>query len=133
MSSIERSMTGGMSRIEHRVGTRALARMELQTDIGLIQVNADLVFERNWADTDGTELKYQWQALQRLRAGLRLGLQGFGELGPWDHWSASPSHRAGPVLRLGLWGKSEIQASYLWGKAYGSRGDMFSTQLLLPL
>ena len=104
----------------------------LQTEIGSTQVNASLVFEHNWADTDGTELKYQWQALQRLRPGLRVGLQGFGELGPWNHWSASPSHRAGPALRLGLWGKAEMQAAYLWGKTYGSRGDMFSAQVLLP-
>lgn len=104
----------------------------LQTEIGATQLNLNLVFERSSVAGSATELKYQWQVLQRLRPGLRVGLQGFGELGPWNHGSDSPSHRAGPVLRTGLWGKAELQAAYLWGKTYGSRGDMFSAQLLQP-
>ena len=104
----------------------------LQTEIGTTQLNVNLVFEHSWVAGDATELKYQWQALQRLRPGVRLGLQGFGELGPWNHWSDTPSHRAGPVLRAALWGKAELQVAYLWGKTYGSRGDMFSAQLLQP-
>ena len=104
----------------------------LQTEIGLTQLNFNLVFEHNWASDDGTQLKYQWQALHRLRPGVRLGVQGFGELGKWNHWSDRQSHRAGPVLRLRVLDKAELQAAYLWGKTYGSRADMFSAQLLLP-
>lgn len=104
----------------------------LQTEWGRTQLNANLVFEHDWAAANGTRLKYQWQALQRLQPGLRLGVQGFGELGRWDHWSNRQSHRAGPVLRVGVGEKMELQAAYLWGKTYGSRGDMFSAQLLLP-
>jgi hypothetical protein len=102
----------------------------LQTEWGSTRLNFNLVFEHSWASNDGTRLKYQWQALQRLRPGLRLGLQGFGELGRWDHWSDRQSHRAGPVLHLGLLDGLEVQAAYLWGKTYGSRGDMFSAQML---
>lgn len=103
----------------------------LQTEWGRSQLNFNLFFEHDWASSKGTQLKYQWQALHRLRPGLRLGLQGFGELGRWDAWSQRQSHRAGPTLRLGL-AAAELQAGYLWGKTYGSRGDMFTAQLLLP-
>jgi hypothetical protein len=104
----------------------------LQTEIGSTQLNLNWVFDHSWVAGSRTELKYQWQVLQRLRPGLRVGLQGFGELGPWNHWSDTPSHRAGPVLRAALWGNAELQAAYLWGKTYGSRGDMFSAQLVQP-
>ena len=103
-----------------------------QTELGSTQLNANLVFERIGVTGQPTKLKIQWQAMQRLQPGLRLGLQGFGELGPWNHWSDTPSLRAGPVFRLGLWGNTELQAAYLWGKTYGKRGDMFSAQLIVP-
>ncbi|MET0519632.1 MAG: hypothetical protein ABW005_12475 [Burkholderiaceae bacterium] len=104
----------------------------LQTEWGLTQLNLNLVFERDWAAASGTRLKYQWQALRRLQPGLRLGVQGFGELGPWDHGSQRQSHRAGPVLRLALGEKLELQAACLWGRIYGGPGTMVSAQLLLP-
>jgi hypothetical protein len=104
----------------------------IQTEWGFTQINFNLVFEHDWASDKGTQLKYQWQLLRRLQPGLRVGVQGFGELGPWDDWSSRPSHRAGPVLRLGLFERVELQAAYLWGKVYGRKADMFSAQLLLP-
>lgn len=103
----------------------------LQWEIGLTQLNANLVFEHDWSRQQGTRIKIQWQALHRLAPGLRLGLQGFGELGRWDDWSHNQSHRAGPVLRLRLADRLDLQAAYLWGKTYGTHGDMFSTQLTL--
>jgi hypothetical protein len=102
-----------------------------QTDIGSTQVNVNLVFEHAWSD-DETNLKYQWQLMRRLQPGLRLGVQGFGELGPWDHWSDRASHRAGPVLRWSPSAHLELQAAYLWGKVYGRNAKMFSAQVLVP-
>ena len=104
----------------------------LQTELGRTQLNLNLVFEHDWAADEGTQLKYQWQVLQRLRPGLRLGLQGFGELGRWNDWAGQPSHRAGPVLRWQLAPRLELHGAYLWGKTYGRRGDMFSAHMLLP-
>lgn len=101
----------------------------LQTEWGRSQLNFNLIFEHDWASDRGTQLKYQGQWLYRLRPGLRLGVQGFGELGRWNRWSERQSHRAGPSLRLGL-GEADLQLSYLWGQTYGRRGDMFSAQLL---
>jgi len=102
----------------------------LQTELGHTQLNLNLLFEHDWARPDGTRLKLQWQALHRLGPGLRLGLQGFGELGRWNDW-ARTSVRTGPVLRLGLPARLEWQAAYLWGRTNARRGDMFSTQLSL--
>ncbi|CAN5471918.1 hypothetical protein BH11PSE11_BH11PSE11_04890 [soil metagenome] len=105
-----------------------------QTELGTLQLNFNLLFAHSFASTEGTQLKYQWQALQRLQRGVRLGLQGFGELGRWNAWSDRQlqSHRAGPVLRLNLMDKMELQAAYLFGRTYGRQAGMFSAQMLVP-
>ena len=110
----------------------------LQTEIGRLQLNGNVFFDRSWSN-DGpqepTQMKYQWQLRYHWRPLLNVGLQGFGELGTWDDWSARvyQSHRAGPAL-FGTWrmadGHSLIyQAAYLFGHTYGQRGDMFSMRV----
>lgn len=109
----------------------------LQTDFGRTQVNLNVFFERGFGGQAeyGTQMKYQWQLRNRLWPWLHVGAQGFGELGQWDDWapSSAQSHRAGPALfgsvRLGGGGTLGWHAGYLWGKTYGSRGDMFTAQL----
>jgi len=103
-----------------------------QTELGLMRVNFNLIFEHQFqADAKGTQLKYQWQALYPVAPHVRLGVLGFGELGNWEHWSAHPSHRAGPDLSVGL-PFGELHAGYLFGKVYGGRADMFTTSLNVP-
>lgn len=101
-----------------------------QTDLGRVRVNLNLFFERALSHADGTEAKVQWQLLTRLQPGLRVGVQGFSELGRVGHSEDATSHRAGPVVHLGPWKDVEVQAAYLWGKVYGSKGEMFSAQVL---
>jgi hypothetical protein len=101
-----------------------------QTDLGATQLNANVFFEREFAEKENN-LKYQWQLLRRLQPGLRVGVQGFGELN-WNEFSDHPSHRAGPVLRWSPSAHFEVSAAYLWGKVYGGRADMFSAQVLVP-
>lgn len=109
----------------------------LQTDIGRVQVNANLVFERGLGRGAGkpTQLKYQWQLKYRWKPGLHVGLQGFGELGEWDNWAvrSRQSHRAGPVLSgtlpLGDTQSFRYQAALLSGSIYGQPGHMFSMRL----
>ncbi|MEO8524501.1 MAG: hypothetical protein ABI460_07270 [Caldimonas sp.] len=108
----------------------------LQTDIGRTQLNLNLFFERGFGPLSArpTELNYQWQVRYRWTRWLHVGAQGFGEVGPWDHWSPhdAQSHRVGPALFGSLpIGPGVIgwQASYLFGKTYGQRGNMFSTRL----
>lgn len=106
----------------------------LQTDVGRTQLNGNLFFERGHGGASPlhTQLKYQWQVRHRWQARLHFGLQGFGELGPWDHWASGDqqSHRAGPAvfgtLPLGDGQSFLYQASYLFGSIYAQRGTMFS-------
>lgn len=107
-----------------------------QTDIGRTQANFNLVFERGYGaqSSNPTGLKYQWQLRHRWKPWLHFGVQGFGELGPWDDWAphGQQSHRGGPAL----FGKLPIgeqslawQAAYLIGKTYGQHGRMFTMQV----
>lgn len=109
----------------------------LQTELGRWQLNLNAFFEHAYAAgaSDGTQLKLQWQLQHRLAPGVRLGVQGFSEVGNWCNWAprASQSHRVGPVLHWSV-PVAERQAvnwqwAYLWGSTYGRRGDMFSAQL----
>jgi hypothetical protein len=105
-----------------------------QTDVGRVQLNGNLIFEQSLGAPSGRppQLKYQWQAKYRWNAALHTGVQGFGELGDWNHWSASSnqSHRWGPVVS-GSWtlpGKKsvEYQAAFLKGTVNSSASDMVS-------
>ena len=107
-----------------------------QTEIDRTQLNANLIFERSFGAnaTEPTQLKYQWQVRQRWRPWLHFGAQGFGELGPWDHWSArdAQSHRLGPALfgTVPL-GEQTLswQAAYLIGSTYAQNGKMFTMRV----
>lgn len=114
----------------------------LQTEMGRTQFNANLIFARDFepGPKKPTQLKYQWQAKYRWRPMLQFGLQGFGEVGPWDHWASSQkqSHRAGPMisgtlpLPFGVFGGSDsikYDAALLRGSIYGKHGQMFSMRL----
>ncbi len=110
----------------------------LQTEVGRIQLNANLIFERGFDVPGGsgpTQLKYQWQAKYRWKPAFQFGLQGFGELGDWDRWAPRnrQSHRAGPMvsgtLPIGATDSFKYQAAFLKGSVYGSRGNMFSMRL----
>ena len=107
-----------------------------QTDIGRTQVNANLIFEKGFGSgaSEPTQLSYQWQLRYRWQRLLNFGAQGFGELGPWDHWAAhdEQSHRAGPALfgtvKAGP-GQFAWQAAYVVGKTFGIRANMFTARL----
>lgn len=108
----------------------------LQTDIGRTQLNLNLFAERGFGELSAvaTQLKYQWQVRHRWHPGLHLGLQGFGELGPWQHWSprAEQSHRLGPAVfgHIGVGpGSLGWQAAWLGGSTYARHGQMFTLQL----
>jgi len=111
----------------------------LQTDIGRTQLNGNVFFESGW---DGfapaaAQMKYQWQLRHRWRPLLHFGLQGFGELGRWDHWAPhdQQSHRAGPALfgtvPLGDRQSLLVQAAYLFGKVYAHDATMFTMRAQL--
>ena len=47
-----------------------------------------------------TEIGYQWQVKYRWQPAFEFGLQGFGEMGKWNHWEPSreQNHRVGPAI-----------------------------------
>jgi len=105
----------------------------LQTEWGPLFLNGNVIAERpSGGGGEPTTLKLQWQLAGRVATGWRLGLQGFDELGPWDHLAphAQQSHRAGPALewvRAGAErGGIKLQAAWLEGRTYGRSGHMAS-------
>lgn len=105
-----------------------------QTDLGRLKLNANVFWEYDDRRRQ-TRLKYQWRSLYRVVPGWRLGVQGFGEVGQWNDWlpRERQSHRAGPALLATLWDEGAdtvtLSTAFVFGKTYGSRGDMFTLQL----
>ena len=111
----------------------------LKTDVGRVQLNANLLFQRDYrvrapSSAQHTGLAYQFQAKYRWKGGFQPGVQAMGELGPWDHWLAAQqqSHRAGPAL-FGSCdiGKHELkyEAAYLLGRNAGRAAKSFTARV----
>jgi hypothetical protein len=108
----------------------------LQTELWRTQFNFNVFFDHGLGaqSANPTEMKYQWQVRQHWLPQLNVGAQGFGELGPWDHWlpADQQSHRAGPAIfghaNVGS-GDLGWQAAWLFGKVYGRQGDMFTMRV----
>ena len=105
-----------------------------QTDFGRLKLNAGVFWEYD-SDKRDTRLKLQWRGVYRVAPGWRVGIEGFSEVGKWTDWAprARQSHRVGPALLATLWDEGPdtvtLNAAYVFGKTYGSRGDMFTMQL----
>jgi hypothetical protein len=74
----------------------------LQSEFSLWQANLNLLIEKRIrsAEPAKAELGYQWQLKYRWKPSIEAGVQGFGSVGPWQHWAPSnaQSHAAGPAL-----------------------------------
>lgn len=100
-----------------------------QTDISpSVQANLNLLFEKHIRASapSKAELGYQWQVKYRWRPSFEFGLQGFGDVGPWNDWQAklAQRHIAGPAMfgRIGLGGRQAIKynAGLLLGLTEGA-------------
>jgi hypothetical protein len=73
-----------------------------QKDIGQWQLNGNVFLERSYRaqEPSHTALLYQWQVKYRWKPAFEYGVQGFGELGQWDHWfpNSEQFHNLGPVV-----------------------------------
>jgi len=97
----------------------------LQADFGSRwQGNLNLLIKKHIRaeEAEEAEFGYQWQLKNRWRRELEFGVQGFGELGEWNHWAPAEqqSHVAGPAIfgRVGLGGHQALK---------------YNAALLLPL
>jgi len=108
-----------------------------QTDFGNWQLNGNLLFQRSIraATPQHTEFGYQWQVKYRWKPAFEYGLQGFGEVGAWNHWdpAGERTHRFGPAVfgKIPLGGSQAIRynAAWLIGATPGAPRNTFRTQV----
>jgi hypothetical protein len=113
-----------------------------QSEFGKLQLNGNLLFERNYGSTDrqsmpfSTVFSYQWQAKYRWRPVLEFGLQGLGSPGVWNDWSKADAqdHRIGPaafgVFRLGNHRQAiRYNAAWLIGASQAAPNHIFRMQV----
>jgi hypothetical protein len=103
------------------------------------QWNFNPLLSRNLAGPTGatTQLAYQVQLKYRYQQSFELGVQGFGDLGPWYHWSAmeQQTHRLGPAIfgKVPLGGRRVLvyNAGWLFGLVPGAPSDTLRAQVEL--
>jgi hypothetical protein len=113
-----------------------------QGDVGKLQLNANLLFESKFGgDGNGedagndTEIGYEVQAKYRWRRAFEFGVQGFGDMGPWNDWEPASQqiHRFGPAIfgKIGLGGRQALKynAAVLFGLTDASPNDTFRLQV----
>ena len=94
-----------------------------QAEFDRLQLNANLLVTNIMrADAgNGTTVGYQWQAKYRWHPEFEFGLQGFGEMGRWNHLAPTDeqNHRLGPAVfgKFRLGGRQAIvyNAALLFG------------------
>lgn len=92
----------------------------LQTEFGRVQLNANLLFKRNYdaAEANNMQFLYQWQVKYRWLPQFEYGLQGFGQTGDVDKWAPAEQqvHKAGPAIfgKLPLGGREAIKYNAAW-------------------
>jgi hypothetical protein len=108
-----------------------------QTEFGKVQLNGNLIFEQHYRSdtTQRSELSYQWQAKYRWKQELEFGLQGFGDVGSFNHWDAvtDASHRMGPAVfglyKLGNRRAIRYNAAFLVGTSGNAPNQTFRAQV----
>jgi len=103
------------------------------------QWNFNPLLSRNLAGPSGasTNMAYQVQLKYRYQQSFEFGAQGFGDLGPWYHWSAleQQTHRLGPAIfgRVPLGGRRVVyyNAAWLFGLVPGASSDTVRAQIEL--
>lgn len=108
-----------------------------QTDLGRIQLNGNLLFGRQYraVASEPMQFGYQWQAKYRWKQALEFGLQGFGDVGPWNDWEPADrqSHRFGPAifgkLPVGVHKAVRYNAALLLKASSGAPNTTFRMQI----
>lgn len=113
----------------------------LQTEFGRVQLNANLLFERDFGQAGQsnaqftTNFLYQWQVKYRLQPAFEFGAQGLGEMGEWNHWADSSVqvHKAGPAVfgKISFGHREAIRynAAWLLGTSPAAPNNTFRVQV----
>ena len=113
-------------------GTGIVCGPTLQADTDRLQVNFNPLIAKHVdaAEPAPAELEYQWQVKGLLSPGIELGAQGFGDVGPWNHWrpASQQEHTLGPVV-VAKWMLADgrplqLDAGVLFGVGAGSPRDV---------
>ncbi len=96
----------------------------LQTEIGKVQLNGNLIFRHTYVRPDeagvqnATNLNYQWQVKYPFTSATDFGLQGIGGMGQWNNWSSQSyqAHLAGPAVmgKFRVGGRESIRYNAAW-------------------
>jgi hypothetical protein len=112
---------------DHDVGRSVACGPTLQMDTDDLQLNLNLALAKHFdaADAEPVQMGYQWQVKALLTKGIELGAQGFGAVGPWNHWSpaSQQEHTLGPAIfaKTSLAGfPITVDAAWLLGLGDGS-------------
>lgn len=111
----------------------------LQWEMGVVQWNANLLFERSFRghpeEPRVTEMGYQVQVKYRASPTFEYGLQAFGEMGRWDHWEPADEqkHIVGPAVfgkvKLGAREAIKYNAAMLLGVSKAAPDNRFRMQV----
>lgn len=121
---------------DHAEGWEVKVGPLFQTEFGKLQANANLLFTHNFdaAVSSPTQFSYQVQLKYRWKSELEFGLQGFGDMGDWDHWGNSnqQSQRFGPALfgKMGVGSHKAVRynTALLFGTTHGAPKQTFRLQ-----
>jgi hypothetical protein len=73
-----------------------------QTEVGKVQLNGNLLFERHYWSVEPSSMVmlYQAQAKYRYTQQLEFGMQALGEMSPWRSWNtgSEQTHAIGPAI-----------------------------------
>jgi hypothetical protein len=108
-----------------------------QTEFGKVQLNANLLFQRNYHAAEANDLifMYQWQIKYRWKPQFEFGAQGFSEMGTVDRWSPQDEqiHKIGPAifgkLPLGHGEAIKYNAAWLFGNSKASPDNTIRLQV----
>jgi hypothetical protein len=103
------------------------------------QTNINSLLPSNLGRPNGaaTQMGYQMQVKYRYREAFEFGAQGFGDLGPFYHWSPlqQQTHRFGPAVfgRIPIEGRRVLyyNAGYLFGLVSHAPSDTVRAQVEL--
>lgn len=110
----------------------------LQGDITSdVQANLNLLFTKHFHSDEPSpaELGYEWQLKYRWQPNFEYGVQGFGNLGHWDHWSPSSEqeHIVGPAvfgrIKVGDHQAIKYNAGVLFGLNHGAPSNTVRMQV----